>query len=179
MYLAWRKGINTSLHSKNLTWRDMQHLVVRTSNPAHLATNDWKTNGVGRRGKSPSRCFSLLPPLSFRSGLSFHFPATWTLCDQIDNIIIGCTSLQIASDLLKISTSLIHLFTYNVSLFTTFLNWFYSYFQQYWFFSLSPTVSHSYGYGLLDAGAIVALAKNWTNVGPQRKCVISLVSEPR
>ncbi|XP_052006866.1 furin (paired basic amino acid cleaving enzyme) a [Xyrauchen texanus] len=75
--------------NKNLTWRDMQHLVVRTSNPAHLTTNDWKTNGVGRR------------------------------------------------------------------------------------------VSHSYGYGLLDAGAIVALAKNWTNVGPQQKCVLSLVSEPR
>uniref|UniRef100_A0A8C1XJ89 Furin (paired basic amino acid cleaving enzyme) a n=1 Tax=Cyprinus carpio TaxID=7962 RepID=A0A8C1XJ89_CYPCA len=73
--------------NKNLTWRDMQHLVVRTSNPAHLTTNDWKINGVGRR------------------------------------------------------------------------------------------VSHSYGYGLLDAGAIVALAKNWTNVGPQRKCVLSLVSE--
>uniref|UniRef100_A0A8C9U4R0 Furin, paired basic amino acid cleaving enzyme n=1 Tax=Scleropages formosus TaxID=113540 RepID=A0A8C9U4R0_SCLFO len=36
--------------NKNLTWRDMQHLVVRTSNPAHLTTNDWKTNGVGRRG---------------------------------------------------------------------------------------------------------------------------------
>ncbi|XP_051947682.1 furin-1-like [Xyrauchen texanus] len=75
--------------NKNLTWRDMQHLVVRTSNPAHLTTNDWKTNGVGRQ------------------------------------------------------------------------------------------VSHSYGYGLLDAGAIVALAKNWTNVGPQQKCVLSLVSEPR
>ncbi|XP_073762993.1 furin (paired basic amino acid cleaving enzyme) a isoform X1 [Danio rerio] len=75
--------------NKNLTWRDMQHLVVRTSNPAHLTTNDWKINGVGRR------------------------------------------------------------------------------------------VSHSYGYGLLDAGAIVALAKNWTNVGPQHKCVLSLVSEPR
>uniref|UniRef100_A0A8C1PWI2 Furin (paired basic amino acid cleaving enzyme) a n=1 Tax=Cyprinus carpio TaxID=7962 RepID=A0A8C1PWI2_CYPCA len=88
-HLAHLKGTNTSLHSKNLTWRDMQHLVVRTSNPAHLTTNDWKINGVGRR------------------------------------------------------------------------------------------VSHSYGYGLLDAGAIVALAKNWTNVGPQRKCVLSLVSEPR
>ncbi|XP_057209508.1 furin (paired basic amino acid cleaving enzyme) a [Triplophysa rosa] len=75
--------------NKNLTWRDMQHLVVRTSNPAHLSTNDWKTNGVGRR------------------------------------------------------------------------------------------VSHSYGYGLLDAGAIVALAKNWTNVGPQQKCVLSMLSEPR
>lgn len=38
------------LCSKNLTWRDMQHLVVRTSKPAHLNTNDWATNGVGRKG---------------------------------------------------------------------------------------------------------------------------------
>lgn len=37
--------------SMNLTWRDMQHLVVRTSRPAHLITNDWRTNGVGRLGK--------------------------------------------------------------------------------------------------------------------------------
>uniref|UniRef100_A0A8C9TCG4 Furin, paired basic amino acid cleaving enzyme n=1 Tax=Scleropages formosus TaxID=113540 RepID=A0A8C9TCG4_SCLFO len=78
-----------ALALENLTWRDMQHLVVRTSNPAHLTTNDWKTNGVGRR------------------------------------------------------------------------------------------VSHSYGYGLLDAGAMVALARNWTNVGLQRKCTLSMVSEPR
>ncbi|XP_054858288.1 furin [Eublepharis macularius] len=75
--------------NKNLTWRDMQHLVVRTSKPAHLNTNDWAVNGVGRK------------------------------------------------------------------------------------------VSHSYGYGLLDAGAMVALAKNWTSVGPQRKCVVDILLEPR
>uniref|UniRef100_A0A665THZ2 Furin-like n=1 Tax=Echeneis naucrates TaxID=173247 RepID=A0A665THZ2_ECHNA len=75
--------------NKNLTWRDMQHLVVRTSHPAHLLTNDWRTNGVGRK------------------------------------------------------------------------------------------VSHSYGYGLLDARAIVSLAKTWTSVKPQRKCVIPMVCEPR
>ncbi|KAF7656454.1 hypothetical protein LDENG_00041150 [Lucifuga dentata] len=75
--------------NKNLTWRDMQHLVVRTSHPAHLLTNDWRTNGVGRK------------------------------------------------------------------------------------------VSHSYGYGLLDARAIVSLAKTWASVGPQRKCVITMVFEPR
>uniref|UniRef100_A0A8C5CX86 Furin (paired basic amino acid cleaving enzyme) a n=1 Tax=Gadus morhua TaxID=8049 RepID=A0A8C5CX86_GADMO len=73
----------------NLTWRDMQHLVVRTSHPAHLLTNDWKTNGVGRR------------------------------------------------------------------------------------------VSHSYGYGLLDASAMVTLARNWTSVGPQQKCVLSMIAAPR
>ncbi|NXM58317.1 FURIN protein, partial [Illadopsis cleaveri] len=75
--------------NKNLTWRDMQHLVVQTSKPAHLNANDWITNGVGRK------------------------------------------------------------------------------------------VSHSYGYGLLDAGAMVSLAKNWTTVGPQRKCVIDILAEPR
>lgn len=32
----------------------MQHLVVRTSHPNHLLTNDWRTNGVGRKGTAPS-----------------------------------------------------------------------------------------------------------------------------
>lgn len=75
--------------NKNLTWRDMQHLVVRTSQPAHLLANDWRSNGVGRQ------------------------------------------------------------------------------------------VSHSYGYGLLDAGAIVAMAKTWTNVGRQRKCELTVLAESR
>lgn len=39
------------LCSKNLTWRDMQHLVVQTSKPAHLNADDWATNGVGRKGE--------------------------------------------------------------------------------------------------------------------------------
>ncbi|XP_006789716.1 furin (paired basic amino acid cleaving enzyme) b [Neolamprologus brichardi] len=43
----------------------------------------------------------------------------------------------------------------------------------------SSTVSHSYGYGLLDAGALVALAQNWTSVGPQHQCVNTMLSEPR
>lgn len=42
-----------------------------------------------------------------------------------------------------------------------------------------PTVSHSYGYGLLDAGAMVALAQNWTTVAPQRKCIIDILTEPK
>lgn len=40
-------------------------------------------------------------------------------------------------------------------------------------------MSHSYGYGLLDASAMVALAQNWTSVGPQHKCVIDMLTEPR
>ena len=32
------------------------------------------------------------------------------------------------------------------------------------------SVSHSFGYGLMDAGAMVQLAKNWTTVPPQHIC---------
>ncbi|XP_043980666.1 furin (paired basic amino acid cleaving enzyme) b [Gambusia affinis] len=85
----WSPVTISNISSMNLTWRDMQHLVVRTSLPGHLIAGDWKTNGVGR------------------------------------------------------------------------------------------IVSHSYGYGLLDAGAMVSLAQNWTTVGPQHQCVLTMLTEPR
>ncbi|KAK6106499.1 Subtilase family protein [Brugia pahangi] len=65
-----------------LTWRDMQHIVVRTARPLNLRAGDWVTNGVGKK------------------------------------------------------------------------------------------VSHSFGFGLMDAGAMVRLANNWTTVPEQRKCVV-------
>ncbi|KAF2882899.1 hypothetical protein ILUMI_23285 [Ignelater luminosus] len=67
----------------NLTWRDMQHIVVRTARPQHLVTPDWQTNGVGRN------------------------------------------------------------------------------------------VSHSFGYGLMDAYAMVQLARKWVTVPEQHKCEIT------
>lgn len=66
-----------------LTWRDMQHIVVRTAKPANLKANDWTVNGIGRN------------------------------------------------------------------------------------------VSHSFGYGLMDAAAMVRVAKNWRTVPEQKKCEIS------
>ena len=36
--------------NKDLTWRDMQHIVVRTAKPANLKAPDWVTNGIGRNG---------------------------------------------------------------------------------------------------------------------------------
>ncbi|XP_043832695.1 proprotein convertase subtilisin/kexin type 4 [Dromiciops gliroides] len=71
-----------------LTWRDMQHLVVRASKPAQLQAEDWATNGVGRK------------------------------------------------------------------------------------------VSHHYGYGLLDGGLLVDLAKKWRITKPQLKCSIKVISSP-
>lgn len=41
------------------------------------------------------------------------------------------------------------------------------------------TVSHRYGYGLMDAGAMVELAQSWTNVPTQRTCQINAFSGTR
>uniref|UniRef100_A0A6P7G4S6 furin n=1 Tax=Diabrotica virgifera virgifera TaxID=50390 RepID=A0A6P7G4S6_DIAVI len=73
----------------NLTWRDMQHIVVRTARPQNLIAPDWKVNGVGRH------------------------------------------------------------------------------------------VSHSFGYGLMDAYAMVQLARNWTTVPEQHKCEITAQQVPK
>ncbi|XP_033150699.1 furin-like protease 1 isoform X3 [Drosophila busckii] len=35
--------------NQNLTWRDLQHIVVRTAKPANLKDSSWSRNGVGRR----------------------------------------------------------------------------------------------------------------------------------
>ncbi|XP_048513827.1 furin-like protease 1 isoform X3 [Athalia rosae] len=69
--------------NSGLTWRDMQHIVVRTAKPANLRAPDWVTNGVERN------------------------------------------------------------------------------------------VSHSFGYGLMDATAMVKLAKKWRTVPEQHKCEVS------
>ncbi|XP_035729169.1 furin-like protease 1 isoform X1 [Vespa mandarinia] len=69
--------------NRDLTWRDMQHIVVRTAKPANLKAPDWVTNGVGRN------------------------------------------------------------------------------------------VSHSFGYGLMDATAMVRLARRWRTVPEQHKCEVS------
>ncbi|XP_054254621.1 proprotein convertase subtilisin/kexin type 4 [Indicator indicator] len=72
-----------------LTWRDLQHLLVRSSRAAHLQAEDWAQNGVGRR------------------------------------------------------------------------------------------VSHYYGYGLLDAGLLVEMAKAWPGTRPQRSCSVRALHTPQ
>lgn len=69
--------------NQNLTWRDLQHIVVRTAKPANLKDSSWSRNGVGRR------------------------------------------------------------------------------------------VSHSFGYGLMDAAAMVEVARNWKTVPEQQRCEIN------
>ncbi|KFW75145.1 Proprotein convertase subtilisin/kexin type 4, partial [Manacus vitellinus] len=61
--LRWDGGLNPTLKSQPrhlyphillasspaLSWRDLQHLIIRASKPAHLKAEDWAKNGVGRR----------------------------------------------------------------------------------------------------------------------------------
>lgn len=82
--------IALALEANNqLTWRDVQHLLVKTSRPAHLKANDWKVNGAGHK------------------------------------------------------------------------------------------VSHLYGFGLVDADALVVEAKKWMAVPPQHTCVAVTDKRPR
>jgi len=36
--------------SPQLTWRDMQHIVVMTARMVNLRADDWVVNGIGRKG---------------------------------------------------------------------------------------------------------------------------------
>lgn len=36
--------------SPYLTWRDVQHIIVKTSRAGHLSAPDWKTNAAGYNG---------------------------------------------------------------------------------------------------------------------------------
>jgi len=38
--------------SPQLTWRDMQHIVVMTARQVNLKADDWVVNGIGRKGTS-------------------------------------------------------------------------------------------------------------------------------
>ncbi|MEE6509308.1 hypothetical protein FKM82_025495 [Ascaphus truei] len=78
-----------------LSWRDVQHLLVKTSRSVHLRAPDWRTNGSGRRGQGTS------------------------------------------------------------------------------------TVSHLYGFGLVDAEAMVVEAKKWKSVPSQHVCVGASDRRPR
>ncbi|XP_016346342.1 proprotein convertase subtilisin/kexin type 6-like [Sinocyclocheilus anshuiensis] len=39
-----------------ITWRDVQHLLVKTSRQAHLKASDWKTNAAGHKALSLEQC---------------------------------------------------------------------------------------------------------------------------
>lgn len=45
-----------SFLSPLLTWRDVQHIIVKTSRAGHLSAPDWKTNAAGYNGTYSHAC---------------------------------------------------------------------------------------------------------------------------
>lgn len=115
--------------NRNLTWRDMQHIVVRTAKPANLKADDWQVNGVGRNGSRFFFSFNFLV-LYFLIVLFFYFPS------MLYHLIL------IASRFMCVCVCFV------------------------------PAVSHSFGYGLMDAAAMVRLARTWRTVAPQQYCEV-------
>ena len=48
-YIVYIITLFHSVCSPSLTWRDVQYLIVYTSNPNYLVNGDWRTNGAGLR----------------------------------------------------------------------------------------------------------------------------------
>lgn len=42
--------------SPALTWRDVQHIIVKTSRRGHLSASDWQSNGAGYDGRLKYAC---------------------------------------------------------------------------------------------------------------------------
>ncbi|XP_038556486.1 proprotein convertase subtilisin/kexin type 6-like isoform X7 [Micropterus salmoides] len=51
-----------------LTWRDVQHLLVKTSRPVHLKADDWKTNAAGHRATFMVLAWWMQRPWCWRLG---------------------------------------------------------------------------------------------------------------
>lgn len=112
----------TLYFSPLITWRDVQHLLVKTSRPVHLKASDWKTNAAGHKGNIFIICRNVCRSIS---------------CE----IVIACNMCR------NMQIPLVN---------------------------LPPpylcVVSHLYGFGLVDAEAMVVEAKKWRSVPPQHTC---------
>lgn len=71
---VWPTEMNSVFGSSSLllTWRDVQHLLVKTSRPVHLKADDWKTNAAGLRGTLRSASNTHIIHLLFYSESTFN-----------------------------------------------------------------------------------------------------------
>ena len=54
-------GVSLHCFSRNLTWRDMQYIVLMSARTEPLRDAQWVINGAGRLGKAQINQFSLAP----------------------------------------------------------------------------------------------------------------------
>ncbi|KAJ7425494.1 proprotein convertase subtilisin/kexin type 5-like protein [Pitangus sulphuratus] len=72
-----------------LTWRDIQHIIVRTSRAGHLNANDWKTNAAGYKDKTlewllSGFLFMRIPP---KTDIVFRRRKTMTKDEEKDEVV--------------------------------------------------------------------------------------------
>ena len=81
--VKWPISIHVSCVSSSsplLSWRDVQHIIVKTSRAGHLSAPDWKTNAAGYNGTHASfLVFTAVqtPANQYKVFFYHYFPATW------------------------------------------------------------------------------------------------------
>ena len=139
------KRYNSIFHSPELTWRDMQHLIVRTaSRVSNDRENQWTRNGAGHwfhpklgfgvLGKFQSRYFTN-PWIIFEEntpGDVYSYLSSWAISMKLDSRINECIFMII-----------------------------------------------NYAHFVSDATKMVDVARNWTTVPPQRKCMALKVNHTK
>uniref|UniRef100_A0A1B0GIL1 furin n=2 Tax=Lutzomyia longipalpis TaxID=7200 RepID=A0A1B0GIL1_LUTLO len=178
-----------------LTWRDMQYLVVLTSRPEPLEKeNGWILNGVKRKGGYKpwylEECSSTLAT-TYSSGTPGHDKSVATVDmdgrlrpDRICTVEHTGTSASapLAAGICALALEANPALTWRDMQYLVVLTsrpeplekengWILN--------GVKRKVSHKFGYGLMDAGAIVSVAEQWTTVPPQHICKSREINEER
>jgi len=64
--------VHVCVCSPQLTWRDMQHIVVITAQMVNLHADDWVVNGIGRKGMNLMDAVHCICILYTRNHTEFH-----------------------------------------------------------------------------------------------------------
>ncbi|XP_069747210.1 PC3-like endoprotease variant B isoform X2 [Narcine bancroftii] len=154
----------------NLTWRDLQHLIVRTSKISDIMNKDWKINGAGYHIHHKN-FLELIPDCNIlqKSGCSSHR----NLHIFIRSVFQGWKNPKVTSPkLLQLSTQHYYSSSKQDSKATVVRKEFVDFSSIC--VGFPPVSSHNpkvYGFGLLDAGRMLKEALQWNTIGPQRQCV--------
>ncbi|KAG1656190.1 Proprotein convertase subtilisin/kexin type 5 [Nymphon striatum] len=135
----------------NLTWRDMQHIVIITSRHEPLSrVAGWITNGVNRKDNSDVE----YEPMESDNETIDSYESGDVLSEHEDDSVMLSDSWKRIADIFSDCrpNSLPELVR-NFSGINPALN-----------------LSHKFGYGLMDGENMVNLASKWKTVPPQRKC---------
>ncbi|MGH0128212.1 UNVERIFIED_CONTAM: hypothetical protein FKN15_044924 [Acipenser sinensis] len=146
-----------------ITWRDVQHLLVKTSRPVHLKAPDWKTNAAGRRVSHlygfglvdaeamvvEAKKWRSVPPQHICTGTSDRRPSPLITWRDVQHLLVK-TSRPVHLKAPDWKTN-----------------------------AAGRRVSHLYGFGLVDAEAMVVEAKKWRSVPPQHICTGTSDRRPR